>query len=195
MTEQQLTTISVGLDLSLTSTGVAIARHYTDGTIWETYSVKSKRESALWDDRLRRIGSIVGDISRILYGLDYDVATAEGFTRIVVIEGPSYGSKNSGSGHERAGLWWQVYREVWVTYTKNIIVVPPTVRAKYATGRGNAGKDEVMLATAKRYPEAAIGDNNVADAVILADIGLRQMRVESCQLPVTHTAALKTLTA
>ncbi|AZS10444.1 RuvC-like resolvase [Mycobacterium phage Surely] len=42
---------------------------------------------------------------------------------------------------------------------------------KYATGKGNADKDTVMLTVAKRWPELAPANNNEADAACLAAIG------------------------
>ena len=73
--------------------------------------------------------------------------------------------------------------------------VPPSCRAKYATGKGNAGKDEVLLAASRRYPHAPIVGNDDADAVVLAAIGARLLGepVED-SLPKTHLDALAKLT-
>src|SRR5690606_34094716 len=92
---------------------------------------------------------------------------------LIVMEAPAF-SKNNGMAHERAGLWWKIYEAV-TGYSVHVLVVKPNLRAKYATGRGNAGKDEVMLAASRRYPDAEITNNNEADAVALAAMGARLM--------------------
>ena len=75
-----------------------------------------------------------------------------------------------------------------------VLPVPPAVRAKYATGKGNAGKDEVLLAASRRYPHAPIVGNDDADAVVLAAIGARMLGepIED-SLPKTHLDALARL--
>lgn len=47
------------------------------------------------------------------------------------------------------------------------LVVPPTVRAKYATGKGNASKDDVLAAAIRRFGYEG-SNNNEADALIFA---------------------------
>ena len=77
-----------------------------------------------------------------------------------------------------------------------MLVVPASSRAKYATGRGNAGKDEVLLAVSRRYPHAPIVNNDQADAVALAAMGARLLGepIED-SLPKTHLDALAKLAA
>jgi hypothetical protein len=50
-----------------------------------------------------------------------------------------------------------------------IIAVPPSSLKSWATGRGNADKDSVMLEAAKHWPGLVEG-NNQADALWLAEI-------------------------
>ncbi|WP_043737756.1 hypothetical protein [Nocardia asiatica] len=150
----------VGLDLSLTSTGFSCTapgdpRAYTR-------TVKSKGSKAdSWGDRWKRLSTLADDIAH---------QVPDDFP-LIVVEAPSYGS-NSGSQHDRSGLWWLVYQRLshegyW------IVPVPPTVRAKYATGKGNAGKDAVLAAAVRRYANIDITGNDVADAVVLMAIGCR----------------------
>ena len=75
-----------------------------------------------------------------------------------------------------------------------VLPVPPSCRAKYATGKGNAGKDEVLLAVARRYPHAPVGGNDEADALVLAAMGARLLGepVED-SLPKAHLDALAKL--
>lgn len=111
---------------------------------------------------------------------------------MVIIEAPAY-SKNIGMAHERAGLWWMLYAAAGAVMHGDPLVIKPNLRAKYATGNGNAGKDEVMLAASRRYADAPIRNNNEADAVVLAAMGARLAGMEVDSVPKTHAAALKTL--
>ncbi len=111
---------------------------------------------------------------------------------LVVIEGPSYGS---GTGdrqqghHERAGLWWHTTYRLWRVEIP-FAVVPPSVLKKYATGRGNASKQEVLLAAARRYPGVDIANDNEADAVVLLALALDHLGEPLAEVPQTHRAAL-----
>ena len=69
----------------------------------------------------------------------------------------------------------------------------PQSRAKYATGRGNAPKDQVLAATIKRYPHLDIIDNNAADAVLLASAGLRVLGSAYPNETITNTKCLEAL--
>ena len=75
-----------------------------------------------------------------------------------------------------------------------ILTVPPPTRAMFATGRGNAGKDEVLAAAIRRYPAWGIAGNDIADATVLAAIGARLLGhpLEE-SLPQTHLRALNKL--
>lgn len=110
---------------------------------------------------------------------------------LVVVEGPSYGNQGTGrqSGHhERAGLWWLVTWRLWCDDIP-LAVVPPGTLKKYATGVGNAGKDAVLLATAKRFPEFN-GGNDEADALWLAAMGADHLGSPVVGMPAKHREAL-----
>ena len=180
----------IGIDPSLTATGAAAIDITTtpngaiDGIFCET--IQSGPKGKAHRDRLHRF---------LLIGIDIDGFFEESFggekPDLAVIEGPSYASSGSGTW-ERAGLWWSI-----ISYLEGsglpIVEVPPSVRCKYATGRGNASKDEVTVAAVRRYPHAPIEDNNQADAVILAAIGARLTGHPIDDLPKTHLAALDKL--
>lgn len=153
-------TIVAGLDLSLTSTGVAFVDQ--DGV--RTFQVKTKgRKGATASDTAKRLDHIIDEV----------LLTLGGQISLAVIEAPSYGS-NTGSQHERGGLWWGVARALDQRHVP-IATVSPQGRAKYATGKGNAGKDEVLAAVIKRYADIEIKGNDVADAVVLLAMGLRHL--------------------
>ena len=108
----------MGLDLSLTSTGVSI-----NG---ETFSIKPKTRG----------------IERLVEISDRIVNFAVNASPIaVVIEGYSFGSKFS-----RAHSLGELGGVVKVALHKSgfsIVEVPPKCRAKFATGNGNASKVDV----------------------------------------------------
>lgn len=112
---------------------------------------------------------------------------------LVAIEGPSYGSQAGQSGHhERAGLWWVVVRALWrrrIPYA----VVSPKSRAKYATGTGNAGKDAVVREVTRRFGWFD-GDNNQADALVLAAMAADHLGAPMATMPQSHRAALAAIT-
>lgn len=152
----------VGIDPSLTSTGIAVIDP-DRGVTTERVRSKGAKDATL-AERARRLDeladSIVGHVIGDLSGVD-----------LVVIESPAY-SNSLGSMHDRSGLWWLITSRC-LRLGVPVLEVPPTTRAKYATGRGNAGKDEVLAAVIRRYPDADVTGNDIADALTLAAIGAR----------------------
>lgn len=151
----------VGLDLSTTNSGVAVI---VNGSLRWVTNVKSNSKdwSGDYDGRFNRMSRTVRTIT--------SHCTA---SNLIVIEGPSYSSHAPGTW-DRAGLFWTVYGTLrhcglWVA------VVPPTVRAKWATGKGGAGKAAVAVACGRLFPDADIVDDNGADAAILAAMGSQWM--------------------
>lgn len=173
-----MTTI-VGVDPSLTSLGLAAIR---EGSVVAVARVRSKGSTK--DSLLQRYERQQGIIEQVRGFV------AEWGPDLALIEGPSYGSK-FGHPHDRSGLWWGIVSTLLVTAACPVVEVPPTVRMKYATGKGSADKDVVLAHTIKRYPMADITSNDVADAVILAAMGSRHCRVPAEEsLPLTHLAAM-----
>ncbi|MFJ6935724.1 hypothetical protein [Streptomyces sp. NPDC101132] len=115
----------IGLDLSLTSTGVA-----GEG----------------WTDRIRT--KTRGD-ARLAY-LESGVVSFIRSAELVVMEGPSFGHAGPRNPEDLAGLRVLVRR---FCYRHQIpyAVIPPSTLKLYATGRGNATKGEVRSAIADRY--------------------------------------------
>lgn len=162
----------LGLDLSLSRTGVA----GNAGHGWADVIAPPVRLRG--HDRLAWIQAEITN----LYLTRVD---------LVVVEGPSYGNQGSArqaGHHERAGLWWLITHHLWARGTP-VAVMPPASLKKWATGRGNAGKDEIMREVARRYPWFQ-GDNNAADALCLAAAGAHHLDAPMAVLPATHTAAL-----
>lgn len=182
-------TLIVGIDPSLTSTGVAVI-DTSDVLDVHTATITSAPSGPSPLERLTRISGLVdGVIAAAGPALDINTTAP----RRVVIEAPAYSSR-SGSQHDRSGLWW-----VLVDFARAsgalLLEVPPTTRAKYAAGRGNAGKDEVLLAVERRYPHVGIAGNDQADALALAAIGARLAGcpIEPHDPPKSHLDALSRL--
>lgn len=139
----------VGLDLSLTSTGVAV------GIATSTISTSFKGP--------RRLMEISGRISTLLSTLSHPV---------VVLEGYSMASKNS-QAHSIGELGGVVRVALFSTGVP-YVTVPPTCRAKFATGRGNASKSEVVSAVSARTGQiwSGPGADDQCDAWILQEMGM-----------------------
>jgi len=138
----------VGLDLSLTSTGVAL-----DGG---TFRIRPKNKGV---ERLRLIR---GELQSFLADMD-----AVECIDLVVIEGYSFGSR--GRAVFNIGELGGVVRVMLHEESYDFVEVPPTSLKKFATGKGNAPKDAV-LASAIRA--GFRGDNNdEADAWWLWKMG------------------------
>lgn len=173
--------IAVGIDLSLTSTG--IARIESDDPIpWLATVTSNGTHDATLLERAERIEELT---ERIVH-----VVTNDGLPSLVVVEGPSYGQHRQSGQHDRAGLWWSVASAL-TRRGVALVEVAPAARMKYATGVGNAKKDAVLAATIRRYRTAVITGNDEADALILAAMGARALGgpVET-SLPERNRAAM-----
>lgn len=153
----------MGLDLSLTATGLALV---VDGEVVEATRIRTtgKKNDDLAARRARLNGGIFQPVMEEAAAFVPD---------LVVIESPSYGSK-FGSPHDRSGLWWMVV-DCLFDLGAPVGTVSPQGRAKYGTGKGNADKATVYAAAQKTYFDVELADDNVADAVLLAAMGSRYL--------------------
>lgn len=135
----------IGLDLSLTATGVC-----TGADDARTISVKSKGMRRLVEIR-EALCSAGG------------LAAAD----LVVIEGYSYASGHQ--AHQMGELGGWIRLNLHMADIPYVEVAPATLK-KFATGKGNAGKDQ-MVATAARSGCPA-DDNNAVDAWWLYQMAL-----------------------
>lgn len=150
--------IIAGIDPSLTSTGVAVIR---SPERVETSTVTSKPPKAGTETvrtRFERMERLAGSILDLVESAD-----------VVRIESPAYGMRNAGKVHDRSGLWWWIVGQLEARGVPVVEVSTPS-RTMYATGKGNAGKDLVLVTAAATYKQAEITGNDVADAVVIAAI-------------------------
>jgi Holliday junction resolvasome RuvABC endonuclease subunit len=166
----------VGLDLSLTATGVA----WPDGT---TETITTTPRDTL-PDRLRYIRASIVEHLRDLIFLGPTVA---------VVEDLPYTRNQAGA---QLGMVHGIMRVALDDLRRQNVVagialVPPATLKKYATGRGNANKAELLGAAIRRLRYEGHDDNQV-DAIWLRQMGLDHYAPGMAALmPVAHRDAAR----
>jgi len=158
----------IGLDLSLTSTGIALPK--------DTHAIKTPLKGPTRLIKIRNeILELVGDIKNPLF----------------IIEGYSYAQRNSHA--HSLGELGGVIRVALTERDWDFAVVSPTQRAKFATGRGNASKSEVVSSISARTGIiwAGSGADDKADAWVLQEMGLTKLDRSRYDWPKTHLEALE----
>jgi Holliday junction resolvasome RuvABC endonuclease subunit len=145
----------VGLDLSLTCSGVAVI---TDGAP-TLHRVRSAAVDATIPEVWGRIRSTAARVIRLVPA-----------GALVVVEWSSYASK-FGQPDERHAQRWLIAGQLSAGCT--VVRASPKARAKYAADDGNADKAAVKQAMRAKYPGLVIPDDNTADALALAAMGAR----------------------
>jgi crossover junction endodeoxyribonuclease RuvC len=149
--------ISLGLDLSLTGTGVIILE---DGKIIKRHLIKSKPVGDLPLNEVRRIRKIVEEIEMIV---------SENEIQIAVIEGLAFMVRNATALVQLSALNYMV-RGMLDDYHISFVIVAPTSLKKFATGSGASKKDVMLIEVYKRWG-VSILDDNENDAFCLAKVG------------------------
>lgn len=186
--------LAIGLDLSLTGSGVAVAMSEQDARDIDpdprftvaTFGRKGSATESL-TERRGRISTLGQEIRDLATSLPW-------WPNLAMIETPAY-DQTSGKTHDRSGLWWEVVRIFQAELGVDVVEVGTSKVKIYATGKGVGRKDAVMAAAIRRYPDVAISNNNESDAFILAAMGMRLLGepIEE-SLPQTHLRAMEGLT-
>ena len=157
----------LGLDLSLTSTGVS----HGDQQYVLTPQEKGVERLAYFHDT----------ISSLLQKMNKPA---------VVMEGYSFASRNS-QAHSIGELGGIVKFAAWNLQVP-IVIVPPTSRAKFATGKGNASKSEVVSAISAKTGIVwdGKGADDKCDAWILEEIGRVHIGTQRYEWPKQNIEAL-----
>lgn len=160
--------VIAGIDLSLTSTGWSCGDHQT--------CIQSKHKG------MERLEDISSQVYALLHG--------QGFPAVVV-EGYSFASRNS-QAHSIGELGGVVKHMLWKNGIE-YVDVPPTVRAKFATGRGNASKGEVLSSVSARTGIVweGKGADDMCDAWILEEMGRFVVGLQRFEWPKTGVEALQ----
>lgn len=169
----------VGIDSSLTATGLASSRGWCEVIGYEKARAKDPGITQL--PHPARINALEILLDHIL--------THVGTPDLAVLELPAP-SRSGGGAHERGWLWWEIYR----TLARNEIpigLMTPNHRMQYATGKGAATKNLIVDSVARRWPTwPTAGDDNAADAVVLMAAGRDWLGHPITDMPKTHRAAL-----
>ena len=127
-------------------------------------------------------------VERLASVLDWLDGVLEG-VEIVAVEGYSFGSQ--GRATVSLGELGGVVRLHLHQRGLPFVEIPPSCRAKLATGKGNAGKDEVLAAAIRRLGYDG-HDHNAADALWLLQAVLIHYGLPGAvDLPQSHLDALQ----
>jgi len=163
----------MGLDLSLTSTGIVVVN--SAGDVLTSGVVASKEKD------MERLLEIRFQITQIM--VDFNVM-------LTAIEGYAYHIRNSRALTGLAELGG-VVRSVLYASDNPYVDIPPASVKKFATGKGNARKDLMRLAVYKRWGFEH-ESNDVVDAFVLAQMA-RAIAGEYERLTKCQRAVLKKL--
>jgi len=170
-----MTTI-LALDLSLSATGLCVWR---DGTI-NAHTITTKPDECM----PRRYAAITGQVWPRL------AAAMPGEAVLVIKEAPIIGQR-SGS-IDLIGLHAIVDYGLWARGIWLIVTVANGTLKVFATGKGGASKEEVLLAAERRIGTLCpVQDNNQADALWLLAMALAQYGRPLVPLPASHLRALR----
>lgn len=159
----------LGLDLSLTATGVA----YPTGM---TGTLTTSRRGV---DRLAWFRT---QITEIITKLQPD---------LVVLEDYAFHGRHAHS-HELGEMGGVVRLALHDRDTRWVAVVPSSLK-KYATGKGNAGKEEVLAAAIRRLSYQG-HSHDEADALWLRTMGHDALGDPLVTVPASHRDALAKIT-
>jgi len=147
----------LGVDPSLRMTGLACS----DGVHLYVHRISTPPTAATFASRLHRLQYIVRQV------LEFAP-----FECMTLIEAPALAVGGAAGGlFLRAGLYWM--RAEKLAERGPVVEVSPAQRAIYATGKGNATKEQVLESMRSRPPGITLRDDNMADALALAAMGAR----------------------
>lgn len=129
--------------------------------------LKTRREYS------RRISHVVDQVDAAMEGVD-----------LIMMEELAYGAK----GSTAFVLPWIWGRIIDCAEARDIAIGFANVSQlkKYATGNGNAGKDMVLAAMIRNFPEVNVTNDNESDALCLGLIGCR-----GAGFPIDHPTVKK----
>jgi len=155
----------VGLDLSLTHTGIAVFNGDDEYLMLDT--VKSKPIGDTPTAELTRIKFIMGDVIEKLKSFYLGENNS---IKLFCIEGIAFGIRGKTTSLDQLTALNYFIRDLALRYNIPFIIIPPTTNKKFVTGSGKGEKDAIMMHVLKNW-DIECNDNNIADAVGLAKIG------------------------
>lgn len=169
----------IGLDTSLTATGIASSRGWCEVIGYKRPRSKDPGITQLpHPERLTAMKDLLAQVRKAI-----------GCPDLAVMELPAP-SRSGGGAHERGWFWWEIYHYLVSSYIP-VGLMTPNHRMQYATGKGAATKNLIVDSVARRFPAwPTEGDDNAADAVILMAAGRDWLGQPITDMPKTHRAAL-----
>lgn len=157
--------VVAGIDPSLTGTAVFVGDN--DGCAWKR--VSSKPGGASPKAREARYMPVIYDVVDVVCDQRPIPKGPRSISeRLILIEGYSHGSNQSNKSMS-IEFGWSLRRQMLCHGL--VIEVPPTTVKKFATGKGNAKKEQMLLHVFKRWGRECL-TNDEADAFVLYRIGL-----------------------
>lgn len=153
----------VGLDLSLTATGIAVIDVST-GELFTAVHTSPAPAADRIDCHVLRHRSLVDGIAAQVIAADPVLA---------VVEGLSFSVSAKDSSLTRRGFLWWALAERLCEAGVPLLEAAPTQIKKIGTGKGNASKAEMVAAYVSAWPSATV-DRHVhdrADAAFSAGLG------------------------
>lgn len=162
--------IAVGIDPSLTSTGVAVL---VDGRP-EHYARygRAGHNGASWTSRSRRVRRLIRETT--------EAALSVGRPDVAVIEEHPYAIGNQGNEFDRAALWHGIFGNL-DAHNVPVVVIGNTRGKAWVTGAGRATKDDTIAVIDQWYAEQLAeplaswrknqNPDDVADALSYATMG------------------------
>lgn len=155
-----MTSLVLGLDLSVSATGVVMLRT-PDG---QAYDVLQEREIKSKKTGMARLREIALEVMQTVHIFK---------PHRIVLEGYGLNLKNASSVIPLVELGGLVRFMLHLDGLPWLAPSPAEVK-KFATGKGNAPKDQVMMHVLKRWGHVS-KTNNTADAFVCAAIGLAHL--------------------
>lgn len=174
----------IGIDLSLTGTGLATIEDTGQGAVASSIVVTSSGSMQdNLDKRFDRQSSIAGKVLDYVFaGADRVTRPAPPFPDLVVLESLFNSGTVAGALIDRAGLWWRIVGSL-LAYNLRVVTATPQQGKKFLTGAGNADKGAMAMYASKLWsdwsPASAKNANDEADALAMASIGWGRMMPES----------------
>ena len=160
----------VGIDISLTATGMALV---IDGKLKDTKLIKSKKvDDSYYSDAIR-IDGVYKEIVSTYMEYRGEIEVSDHY---VAIEGLAFMARNTSALAQLSAINYMI-RIFLISIHQPFLIVAPTSLKKFITGKGNVQKDIMMLETYKTY-DVSLTDDNLCDAHGLAQI--------ACVMPPYH---------
>lgn len=138
--------VSIGIDQSFSSTAVVIVDVERDVLVsYTVFTTKKERDDRL--DKIIRARHIADE----MVGFIYEVCTNnKAVIQNIIIEGVGFAARGDAT-RDLAGLQFILIDALMSSFNLEPIVVAPTSLKKFACGKGNGSKQDVIDATPECY--------------------------------------------